>query len=101
MTSHRAGAIYLKLTLWTHRAALINATTSHTKKLVLTNDALCDFIRTAYGRYPIKFILPEFVSYLGGKRGAVCGERFTFLYTSPYEHVQYNVSGPYVKYFCL
>ena len=29
-----------------------------------------------------------------GKRGAVCGKRFTFLYTSPYEHVQYNVPGP-------
>ena len=52
-----------------------------------------------YGGYPIKFILPEFVSYLG-ERG-VCGKRFTCLYTSPYEHVQYNVSGPYVKYFCL
>ena len=24
----------------------------------------------------------------------VCGKRFTFLYTSPYEHVQYIVSGP-------
>ena len=31
----------------------------------------------------------------------MCGERFTFLYTSRYEHVQYNVSGPYVKYFCV
>ena len=40
------------------------------------------------------FFLPEFVSYLGGKRGTVCGKRFTFLYTRPYEHVQYNVSGP-------
>ena len=27
-------------------------------------------------------------------RGAVCGKRLTFLYTSPYEHVQYNVWGP-------
>ena len=25
----------------------------------------------------------------------------TFLYTRPYEHVQYNVSGPQVMYFCL
>ena len=23
------------------------------------------------------------------------GNGFTFLYTSPYEHVQYNVSGPF------
>ena len=29
-----------------------------------------------------------------GKRGAVCGKRLTFLYTSPYEHVEYNISGP-------
>ena len=29
-----------------------------------------------------------------GKRGTVCGKRLTFLYTSPYEHVEYNVSGP-------
>ena len=28
-----------------------------------------------------------------GKRGAVCGKRLTFLYTSPYEHVEYNVWG--------
>ena len=31
----------------------------------------------------------------------MCGKRFTFLYTSPYEHVQYNASGPWVKYFWL
>ena len=40
---------------------------------------------------PIEFILPEFVSYLGA-RGVLCvgnGSHF-----SPYEHVQYNVSGP-------
>ena len=30
----------------------------------------------------------------GFTRPAVCGKRFTFLYTSPYEHVQCNVSGP-------
>ena len=29
-----------------------------------------------------------------GKRGTVCGKRLIFLYTSPYEHVEYNVSGP-------
>ena len=28
-------------------------------------------LRPAYGRYPIKFILPEFVSYLG-ERGVLC-----------------------------
>ena len=36
-----------------------------------------------------------------GKRGAVCGKRLTFLYTSPYEHVEYDVSGPKIEYFCL
>ena len=46
------------------------------------------------------FILPEFVSYSGEREGrgggggaALCRKRFTFLYTSPYEHMQYNVSG--------
>ena len=24
----------------------------------------------------------------------MCGKRLTFVYTSPYEHVQYNVSDP-------
>ena len=51
-------------------------------------------VRTAVDRYPNKFIVPDFVSYLGGKRGAVCGKRLTFLYTSRYEHVQYNVWDP-------
>ena len=32
-----------------------------------------------YGRYFIKFILPEFVSYLGGKRHTVCGKQLIFL----------------------
>ena len=41
----------------------------------------------------IKFILPEFVSYLG-EIGAVCEKQLTFLYTSPCEYVQYNVWGP-------
>ena len=36
----------------------------------------------------IKCILPEFVRV---KSGAECGKQVTFLYTSPYEHVQYNV----------
>ena len=27
--------------------------------------------------------------------------RLTFLYTSSYEHVQYNVSGPYGNYFSV
>ena len=27
------------------------------------------------------------------------GKRLTFLYTSPYEHVEYKVSGPYVNFF--
>ena len=31
------------------------------------------------------------------KRGAVYGKRLTFLYNSPYEHVQYNVSGPKIS----
>ena len=26
-----------------------------------------------------------------GKRGAVCGKRLTFMYTSPCQHVEYNV----------
>ena len=43
----------------------------------------------------IKFILLEFVSYLG-ERG-VCGKRFKFLYTGPNEHMQYNVSRPQVR----
>ena len=30
----------------------------------------------------------------------MCGKRFTFVYTSPFEDVQYNVSGRYVMYFC-
>ena len=47
----------------------------------------------ARGRYTIRFILPEFVSDLG-KRGVVCGKRLTFLYTSRYEHFEYNISGP-------
>ena len=52
-------------------------------------------LRPAYCPYPIKFILPEFASHLGEiKRGAVSGKRFTFMYTSPYEHVQYKISGP-------
>ena len=34
-----------------------------------------------------------------GKRGAVYGKQFTFLYTSPYEHVKYNVWSPWVGYF--
>ena len=29
----------------------------------------------------------------------MCGKRLAFLYTSPYEHVQYNVSGPYASTF--
>ena len=29
------------------------------------------------------------------------GKRLTFLYTSPYEHVEYDVSGPKIGYFCL
>ena len=42
----------------------------------------------------IKFILPEFVSYLGGI-GVLCVRKgLTFLYTSPCEYVQYNVWGP-------
>ena len=31
----------------------------------------------------------------------MCGKRLTFMYNSPYDHVQYNVSDPYVKYFFL
>ena len=27
-----------------------------------------------------------------GKRDAVCGKQLTFLYTNPYEHVEYKVS---------
>ena len=27
----------------------------------------------------------------------MCGKRLTFLYTSPYEHVQYNVCGLYYR----
>ena len=43
-----------------------------------------------YGRrYPITFLCVLF----RGKRGTVCGTGFTFLYISPYEHVQYNVAG--------
>ena len=40
----------------------------------------------------IKFISPEFVSYLGE-----IGVLLTFLYTSPCEYVQYNVWGPQVR----
>ena len=43
------------------------------------------FIRTGRRLVSIKFILPEFVSYLGERGGAVCGKWLTFLYTSPYE----------------
>ena len=40
----------------------------------------------------IKFTLSEFNCVLfWGKRGDLCGKPLTFLYTSPYEHVQYNV----------
>ena len=49
------------------------------------------FLGPAVGRYPIRFISPEFVSYLEEKRGDVCVKRLPFLYTSPCEHVQYNV----------
>ena len=49
------------------------------------------FLGPAVGRYPIRFISPEFVSYLEEKRGAMCVKRLPFLYTSPCEHVQYNV----------
>ena len=54
------------------------------------------FLGLAVDQEPIKFILPESMSYLGEvkKRGAVCGKRLTFLYTSPYEHDAYNVWGP-------
>ena len=31
----------------------------------------------------------------------MCGERLAFLYTSRYEHVQYNICDPQVKYFCV
>ena len=48
------------------------------------------YLEPAVGRYHIKINLPVFVSYLGKKRGAVFGKRFTF----HYEHVRYNVSGP-------
>ena len=37
-------------------------------------------IRPAYGRYPIKFILPEFMSYLGG-RGVLCVGNGSHFYT--------------------
>ena len=52
------------------------------------------------GLLSIKCILPEVVSNLEirGVLYAICGKRLTFLYTSPYE---YNVSGPWVKYFCV
>ena len=49
------------------------------------------FLRPAVGWYLNGFMSPEFVSYLEEKRGAVCVKRLTFLYTSPCEHVQYNV----------
>ena len=31
----------------------------------------------------------------------MCGKWLTFLYISLYKHVEYNVSGPWVKFFCL
>ena len=36
----------------------------------------------------------DHIHKMGKKGGAVCRKRLTFLYTSPYEHVEYNVSGP-------
>ena len=41
----------------------------------------------------IRFILSMCVLFRG-KTGAVCGKRLIFLYTSPHEHVEYNVSWP-------
>ena len=62
---------------------------AHDARQLLTFSSLS--IGPAYGRYPIRFILLEL-----GERGVLgkrCGKRFTCLYTSPYEHVQYNVSA--------
>ena len=43
------------------------------------------YVGSVVGQEPIEFILPEFVSYLAERK------RLTFLYTIPYEHVEYNV----------
>ena len=40
----------------------------------------------------IKFILPE-CALFGGNMGAVYEKQLTFLCTSPYEYVQFNVWG--------
>ena len=51
---------------------------------------LLSLLNPAYGWWPIT--LSEFVSGLFRvKRGDVCGKRLTFMYTSTYEHVLYNV----------
>ena len=70
--------------------------TSNVEPRAKSQDFQFKFLELAVGRYPIKFILPEFVSYLGeqGVMCHVCGKRLTFLYTSPYEYVEYNVWGP-------
>ena len=51
-----------------------------------SQNKITDFLMILAWASPFKFILPEFVSYLG-ERGAVCGKRLIFMYISPYEHV--------------
>ena len=54
---------------------------------------------TNYDRPTAGILFSLFCLSLCPTQGAVCEKRLTFLYTSPYEHVQYNVSGPSVKYY--
>ena len=59
--------------------------------------------QTFYNRPTAGILLSLFclsLFHIKGERGAVCWKRFTFLYTSPYDYVQYNVSGPFVFNKC-
>ena len=62
---------------------------------LISKDWLLNHLLFRLGRIPsLLSLFCLFCVLFRGKRGAVCGELFTFQYTSPYEHVQYNVSGP-------
>ena len=59
-----------------------------------TKNQLCAKFGTSPRICTIAVIVPanmrDYVLFRG-KSGVVCGKQLTFLYTSPYEHVQYNV----------
>ena len=64
----------------------------HTTEHLMTFKCGIDIIRTVWRPVLLSLICLSLCPR--GKRGALCGKQFTFVYTSPHEHVEYNASGP-------